>query len=64
MLGSSCLACVAARPYLRAGITKLIEDGMPEGGTGVFGGPLYDAEMARLRREALPSVKLTSGLST
>ncbi|MGI4763568.1 MAG: hypothetical protein ACRYGP_00615 [Janthinobacterium lividum] len=49
---------VGSRPYLRAGVARLIERDMPEEGAGVFGGPVYDAEVARLRREALPGVTL------
>ncbi len=49
---------VGSRPYLRTGVARLIERDMPDGGAGVFGGPVYDAEVARLRREALPGVTL------
>lgn len=49
---------VGSRPYLRAGVADLIERDMPEGGAGVFGGPVYDAEMGELRRKALPGVTL------
>lgn len=49
---------VGSRPYLRTGVARLIERDMPDGGAGVFGGPVYDAEVARLRREALAGVTL------
>ncbi len=49
---------VGSRPYLRIGVTGLIERDMPEGGAGVLGGPVYDAEVAKLRRDALPGVTL------
>ena len=36
---------VGSRPYIRAGVQRLVAEGLPRDSAGVFGRPLYEAEM-------------------
>ena len=40
---------VAARPYVRLGYSGLVQAGLPKSHAGVWGGPVYDASVAKLR---------------
>ncbi len=47
---------VASRPYVRLGYSGLVQAGLPKSHAGVWGGPVYDASVAKLQDEARPQV--------